>query len=170
MHQQPISQELFFSLSAMPSAVTKLVNLFSSGDLNWKPLSWDGIPGEKFSAIEQLCHLRDIEIDGYHRRIFSILNDQHPDLQSIDGYTLSIERNYKDADLAEVISQFQAAREKTIAMISVIEPAGWNRTGFFNGYGNVTLKSLIHFLCSHDFEHLSSMRWLLGKLEGEKLR
>jgi zinc-binding alcohol dehydrogenase family protein len=37
--------------------------------LNWGPPSWDGIPSEHFTPIEQVCHVRDIEIDGYHVRL-----------------------------------------------------------------------------------------------------
>jgi hypothetical protein len=32
---------------------------------HWAPPSWDGVPSEPFTAIEQVCHVRDVEIDGY---------------------------------------------------------------------------------------------------------
>ncbi len=32
--------------------------------IHWAPASWDGVPSEPLTAIEQLCHVRDIEIDG----------------------------------------------------------------------------------------------------------
>lgn len=168
MEQNSIT-ELFFSLSTMSTEVTKVLQLFPVSDLNWKPGSWDGIPGEKFSAIEQICHLRDIERDGYHKRIEAVLNENNPTLASIEGYELATQRNYKDENLTEVISAFHSAREKTIIMIKSIENSQWNRIGYFDVYGTITLRSLIHFLCSHDLEHLASLRWLLGKLEGERL-
>jgi hypothetical protein len=171
MEQQKSTTESdsFFSLSTMSTDVAAVLALFPANDLNWKPGSWDGIPGEKFSAIEQICHLRDIEKDGYHKRIQAIIDESNPTLASIDGYDLAIQRNYKDADLAEAVASFHSAREHTILMIKNIDGSQWNRTAYFEGYGKLTLSALIHFLCSHDLEHLASLRWLLGKLEGEKL-
>lgn len=42
---------------------------------HWRPRSWDGIPSERLSAIEQICHVRDIEVDGYHARFCRTLNE-----------------------------------------------------------------------------------------------
>ena len=159
----------FFSLGTMSAEVSKVLQLFAPQDLDWKPLSWEGIPGEKFSAIEQICHLRDIEQDGYHHRIAAVLDETNPVLPSIEGYALATQRNYQAASLTETIAAFHTAREKTISLIQTIEGPQWNRTGYFEGYGNITLRALVHFLCSHDLEHLASLRWLLGKLAAERL-
>lgn len=165
-----LKSELFFSLSSMTTEVIKILQLFSTQDLVWKPESWDGIPGERFSAIEQICHLNDIERNEYHVRIQAILNENYLILKSIDGCKLSIQKDYQNVNLSEVIYDFYNARKKTLVMIEDIEESKWNRIAYFEGYGNITLKSLIHFLCSHDFEHLSALRWLLGKIEIEKLK
>ena len=79
------------------------------GFQHWAPDSWEGVPSEPFSAIEQICHLRDIEVDGYPE-------------------------------------QFERAAE-------------------FEGRC-VSLRSLAHFLCSHDQQHLAGLQWLLGRIEG----
>jgi hypothetical protein len=163
------ASELFFSLSTMAIEVEKLLKLIPIDKLNWKPKSWDGNPGENFSAIEQICHLRDIEIDGYHYRIHTMLKEDNPILKSVEGYKLAIERIYENNNLPEVISEFKIAREKTLNLIAKIENIHLDNTAFFEGYGTITLKALIHFLCSHDFEHLASLRWLLGKIESDKL-
>jgi hypothetical protein len=39
------------------------------------------------------------------------------------------------------------------------------RTGVFEGYGSLSLRSLIHYLCSHDQQHLAGLQWLLGKID-----
>jgi hypothetical protein len=33
------------------------------------------VPSEPLTAIEQVCHVRDIEIDGYHRRFHRALDE-----------------------------------------------------------------------------------------------
>jgi hypothetical protein len=157
-------KQLFSSLSDQSKQIENVLLLFKQEQLTWIPDSWDGIPGERFSAIEQICHIRDIETDGYHHRIQRILKENNPTLAPVEGYELAIERNYKNADLRETIAAFQEARKKTVEMIGEIEDGQWDRPAYFEGYGNITLRSLLHFLCSHDLEHLASLRWLLGKI------
>ena len=155
---------LYASLPEMPAQVLHLLALFPAEDLTWKPDSWEGNPGENFSAIEQICHLRDIEIDGYHKRIAAIRETDEPLLSSIDGYTLSVERDYAHTNLMDAWQAFANARLTTISILENLNEAAWERAGDF--HGRVNLRGLIHFLCSHDMEHLASLRWLLGKLEG----
>src|SRR5262249_38562421 len=71
--------------------------------LDWRPPSWDGIPSERFTAIGQLCHVRDIEIDGYHVRIRRMLEEKTPLLASIDSEALAGPRRYAEADPDEVL-------------------------------------------------------------------
>ena len=49
----------------------------------WVPPSWEGIPSERFTALEQVCHVRDIEIEGYHVPIQRTLREDNPFLPSI---------------------------------------------------------------------------------------
>jgi len=131
----------------------------------WKPASWDGIPSEHYSALEQLCHVRDIEIDGYQRRIERTLNEVHPFLPSVDGDALAIERGYESADAHAVLAEFATARARTIKRISELSPQQFARTTEFEDYGALTLRSLVHYLCSHDQQHLAGLQWLLGQIE-----
>ena len=134
---------------------------------DWKPTSWDGVPGEMFTALEQLCHMRDVEIDGYQVRIERLLREEAPHLVSIDGYALAAERRYAEEDPARVLTAFRAARLKTVEILVIVRPAEWGRRGDFEGYGPVTLAGLVHYLRSHDQQHLSCMHWLIGKMHAE---
>ena len=51
-----------------------------------------------------------------------------------------------------------------MALIKDLTPAQLERTAVFEGYGPLTLRSLVHYLCSHDQQHLAGLQWLLGKL------
>ena len=55
-----------------------------------------------------------------------------------------------------------------MALIAGITPAQFQRTAVFEGYGPLTLRSLVHYLCSHDQQHLAGLQWLLGKLEAQR--
>ena len=129
----------------------------------WAPPSWDGVPSEPLTALEQLCHVRDIEIDGYHVRIRRTLAESIPTLASIDTDALVRERAYARDEPARVLVAFRAARAQTLEMISGLSDAQLARTAVFEGYGPLTLRSLIHYLCSHDQQHLAGLQWLLGK-------
>ena len=63
-----------------------------------------------------------------------------------------------------------AARAGTIAMLRALDPASFDRPAEFEGYGSVTLRGLVHFLCSHDQQHLAGLQWLLGKIDATSIR
>lgn len=62
------------------------------GYAHWTPDDWEGIPSERFSPLGQLCHVRDIEIDGYHVRLRRMLEEDRPLLVSLDSDALASER------------------------------------------------------------------------------
>ena len=49
------------------------------------------------------------------------------------------------------------------ALISSLTPQQLARAAEFEGY-RVTLRGLVHNLCSHDQQHLAGMQWLLAKM------
>gem|GEM_PF-198863 len=132
---------------------------------HWTPPSWDGIPSEHLTAIEQVCHVRDIEIDGYHVRFRRTLDEVNPVLASIDTDAFVRERAYGKADVQVMFAEFRKARAETLALIKGLTAAQFAHTAVFEGYGPLTLKSLVHYLCSHDQQHLSGLQWLLGKID-----
>lgn len=137
---------------------------------DWAPPSWDGVPSEPFTAVEQVCHVRDIEIDGYHARFHRTLTEFSPTLASIDGEALAKARSYATANADEALAVFREARAKTVALIAGLGPEQFNRTAVFDGYGPLSLRSLVHYLCSHDQQHLAGLQWLLGKIEASRVQ
>jgi DinB superfamily len=135
---------------------------------NWAPASWEGVPSEPFTPIEQICHVRDIELDGYHVRFQRTLHESNPTLASIDSEILAKERSYATSSASEVFTAFRAARTKTIELISGLSTEQLARTAVFEGYGALSLRSLVHYLCSHDQQHLAGLQWLLGKIDASR--
>jgi hypothetical protein len=86
-------------------------------------------------------------------------------LTSLDGYELERERDYATADVREALAAFRAARATTMDMLTGLAPGALERTAEFEGYGALTLRSLVHYLCSHDQQHLAGLQWLLGKMD-----
>lgn len=156
------------ALAEFPRQLAHFYEAVPEAYRRWSPPSWEGIPSETFTAIGQICHVRDIEIDGYHLRLQRTLDEDVPVLASLDGDLLAEQRNYQDARAAEVLSDFAAARTRTLQMISAMTPADLERRAVFEGYGELTLRSLVHYLCSHDQQHLAGLQWLLGKIDASR--
>jgi hypothetical protein len=132
---------------------------------NWAPSSWDGIPSEPFTALEQVCHIRDIEVDGYHVRFHRALHETNPVLLSIDSEALARERAYCITDADQALAVFRIARARTVELITSLNGEQFGRIASFDGYGELSVRSLVHYLCSHDQQHLAGLQWLLGKID-----
>jgi hypothetical protein len=157
------------TLAAFPDQLEAHFAAFPPEFRHWAPPSWDGVPSEALTALEQLCHVRDIEVDGYQVRIRRTLAEVGPLLPSIDTDAFVRERAYGRDEPARVLASFRAARSATMEMISGLSDAQLARTAVFEGYGPLTLRSLIHYLCSHDQQHLAGLQWVLGKAHASRL-
>jgi hypothetical protein len=156
--------QILAELASMPDEAAGLLAQVPVTKLAWVPATWDGIPGERFTALGQACHLRDIEIDGYHVRFERTLREERPDLASIDSDALAKEKNYEADDVEAALTAFRKARRETVAMLQVVRDHDWNRKATFAEYGEVTLSGLAHILRSHDLQHLACLHWLLAKI------
>ena len=156
------------ALEAFPAQLEAHYAAIPSAFRHWAPPSWDGVPSEPLTAIEQVCHVRDIEIDGYHVRFQRTLAEVNPTLDSIDSMALAKQRSYGSSSAEAAFATFRAARSKTVALIAGLSTEELARTAVFEGYGQVSLQSLVHYLCSHDQQHLSGLQWLLGKIEASR--
>ena len=153
------------ALEAFPAELEKHYAAFPPRFVNWAPPSWEGVPSEPFTAIEQICHVRDIEIEGYHARFTRTLHEDQPLLPSIDSEAVARERDYGAADPSRVFAEFRAARADTLALLRGLDERQLDRRAVFEGYGAVSLRALVHYLCSHDQQHLAGLQWLLGKVD-----
>ncbi|MDB6162862.1 MAG: hypothetical protein JWL98_294 [Xanthomonadaceae bacterium] len=112
--------------------------------------------------------MRDVEIDGYHVRFQRCLSEATPFLPDLGSEALAVQRAYARADATEVLAAFREARATTLKLLIDLDDTQLARTAFFEDYGPVTLRSLVHYLCSHDQQHLSGLQWLLGKIEAAR--
>jgi hypothetical protein len=156
------------ALEAFPAELEKHYAAFPREFVHWTPASWDGVPSEPFTAIEQICHVRDIEVEGYHERFARTLGEEVPLLPSIDSEAVARERNYGAEDPARVFADFRRARAHTVTLLRGLDERELDRRATFEGYGPVSLRALVHYLCSHDQQHLAGLQWLLGKVDAAR--
>ena len=151
------------ALSVFPLQLEMAFAAFPPAARHWSPPSWDGIPGEPFTAIEQLCHVHDTEIDSYQPRLARTLDEDRPLLPAIDSQALADARGYRHAYADAVLTEFRSARARTVQLIAALDAAQLQRSAEIVGVGPVTLRSLVHLLCSHDQQHLAGLQWLLAQ-------
>lgn len=152
------------ALEAFPKRLEALYRSIPPNFQTWAPESWDGYGGERFTAIGHLCHVRDIEIDGYHVRFRRALAEDTPTLESVDGYALATLRSYSTTSDVAALAAFGAARSETLQLLSSLRDDQLRRQADFED-SRVTVRGLIHHLCKHDYLHLAGLQWLLAKID-----
>src|SRR5687767_14928824 len=149
-------QELIDTLTQTPETVAGLVKDLSRPELRVK-----NSPGA-FSVIENVCHLRDIEIEGYAARISRILREDNPLLPDIDGGRLAIEREYHSQNLPEALQAFAEARKQNTQTLRGLVTEQLDRGGTLEGVGSVTIRGLLLMMRDHDADHLNELSSLAG--------
>jgi hypothetical protein len=147
----PDFENLLAFLEETPEVIRSLTENLPVRELRRKPAK------EEFSFLEHVCHLRDIEQEGYTVRIARLLSEEQPFLTDIDGDRLAKERNYNSQSFDEALSAFAHARKNSMQTIRPLPPESLNRIGVFQNVGTITLEELLSMMREHDNEHLSAL-------------
>src|SRR2546426_11051126 len=81
-------RELLQSLQNTSNSLSQLVEGISDPQFRWKNSESD------FSVLENLYHLRDLELQAYTPRINRILDENNPALPDFDGARVAADSNY----------------------------------------------------------------------------
>ncbi|MGA7990890.1 MAG: DinB family protein [Thermoanaerobaculia bacterium] len=148
----------FETLAATPQALKAAIRGLSKKTLVFTPA-----PG-KWSILEILCHMRDMERDAYLARYRRILAEDEPRLPDLNGEALAIERNYRNAKAAEVVREWLALRRENLQMLRKTGRAQWARAGVHETAGRLTMEDIIRrHAVGNDEAHL-------GQIEAIKRR
>jgi putative acetyltransferase len=135
-------------LQEFPSTVRKIVAGIAEDVLRWRK------PGDEFSILENVCHLRDIEREGYTLRLRKLLDEAEPFLPDIDGVRVAAERDYNSQPIQSALEDFAIARMGNVAVVCGIQPDQLGRAGFLETVGPITVERLLSVMQNHDREHL----------------
>jgi DinB superfamily len=150
-------------LGETPNKLARLTDGLSVADLRWKNSA------DEFSALENFCHLRDLELDGYTRRIKRILNEMDPLLADFDGARVAAEGNYNNQQPEVALETFQTARRKNVELLRQLTEQQLERGGTLEAVGKITLRQLAAMMREHDEGHIEDLRVLLQRLERRRL-
>src|ERR1041385_8376053 len=96
-------------LEETPEAVRRLRDGLVADDLRMRA------DGGGFSFVETVCHLRDIELEGYGVRIERILGEELPSLPDLNGAALARERRYSEQGFDDGLELFSQARARNLS-------------------------------------------------------
>ena len=139
------------TLGAMPAKVKELAARIGRDRWRSKPARGG------FSLVEHICHLRDIDGDGYRVRLDRMLMEQCPALPDIDGDRLARERGYQDQDLSAALDAFTATRWGIAARLAKLSSEERQRTGLMAGTTEITIEGLAGAMMAHDSAHLDEL-------------
>ena len=150
-------QRIVKSLRKAPETIRQLVSGLPDKGLTSKP------SGTEFSILEHICHLRDIEKEGYAVRIEKLLTEVEPFLPDIDGNKLAEERVYNQQDFRAALIEFTLARNNNVHVIEGLTLVQLSRRGILEK-DSVSLERLLLMMRDHDQEHLKELTDLRGRL------
>jgi hypothetical protein len=143
--------EILEALERTPDLLLTAIHGLSDSSIRNKPHA------DEFSVLENICHLRDLEVEGYTIRIDRILQEENPTLLDFDGGKIAAERDYNNEDVSAALSAFKTARTRNVTRLSGLDSSQLNRNAFLEGVGKITLSDLASMMREHDTGHLQDL-------------
>jgi hypothetical protein len=119
---------------------------------------------DEFSLVEQACHLRDLEREGYLVRVRRMLSETLPTLEGFDGTAIAQQRHYMTQDAHVAAQEFAAARREVLGLLAATTPADLERQAIFDER-RITLRELVAMMEAHDRGHREEIERLIEALE-----
>lgn len=146
------------ALGSLPESLAQRTRGLDDARLRFKP------DASVFSVLESVCHLRDIEVEGYTQRLELLLEEDSPLLPDLDGTALCRTRRYNQQVFATALEAFATARQANLQTLRRLAPVDLERRGEYENLGVVTLDQVLDMWVAHDREHLQELDQLLAVL------
>ncbi len=124
---------------------------------------WTPGPG-KWSMLEIVAHMRDMERDAYINRYRRILAEDNPTLPDVDGDLIALRDDYRSLKLSEVLRDFVKLRKECLKLLKSVKAGQWERMGTHETAGPLSMGDLLRRQAvGNDEAHL-------GQIEGIRKR
>ena len=121
-------------------------------------------PG-KWSPKELLGHLTDFERIASYRMLAIARGEQQP-LPGFDENDYMEAANFDAQSLADLLRQYELARQSTLALMKSFKPESWDQRGTANG-ALISVRVLAWLIAGHERHHLNVLRERYGLGGGE---
>lgn len=143
-----ILKGVFEILATTPEKIRREVTAMSAREIRARPAP------DKWSVLEILAHLEDIEQIGFRERIEAILGKDHPTLASIDQAGRAIARGYNRQNPERTVASWARARRANLRWLRKLRPAQLKRRGFHEKVGEMSAEEFVCEWAFHDLGHL----------------
>jgi hypothetical protein len=140
-------------LQETPKVVAALVRGVSDDALRRRPAP------EKWSMLEILCHLRDVEFL-FVERYGKIANHDRPQLRMVNQDDLATKLKYNEDNPVAALREFQGLRAQTALVLSALAQPGWERAGLHPKRGEFSIAANAVMHVAHDTNHVERLRAL----------
>jgi hypothetical protein len=130
-----------------------------------KVAEWTPAPG-KWSILEIVCHMREMEEDAYLARYRRILAEDDPVLPDIDGDASALLHDYRARRLGEVLRDWTRLRRESLALLRGVKADQWSRRGTHETAGSLSMEDFLrrHAL-GNDEAHLGQIEAIRRRFE-----
>ena len=151
-------------LTSTPAALRAKLHSISDTDLRKRPAP------EKWSILEQVVHLSDVEIAvGYRVRAILGAEDGIP-IQGFDQDKWQAAFNYKGRTLDSALNAYEAARKNNVELYRSLSEAQWNKFGIHSERGKETVRDVVVLNAGHDVNHMRQIDQILSQETGAAAR
>src|SRR6186713_1617671 len=132
---EPERAELLHTLAATPARLKAALK-----GVPKKLLLWTPGPG-KWSILEIVAHMRDMERGAYLDRYRRILAEDNPTLPDIDGDLIALLDNYRGMKLSELMKDWLGLRKENLKLLKSVKGARWERVGTHETAGPLSMET-----------------------------
>jgi hypothetical protein len=125
-------------------------------------------PGEAEWCLKEIAaHLRDAEQLAL-RQITAITEGRRGPLPASDIDLLLAERDYRSADLGDLLSEMRELRQEVTYLLWGLDDGDWRASAEHPYRGPVSIETLARELAQHDLEHLAEVRRVKAAISDDR--
>ena len=128
---------------------------------------------KRWSLLEIVCHLYDVEKEDFRARVKSVLNDPTQALTPIDPVGWVKDRNYADQDYDLMVFRFLKQRKISVEWLNSLKDPPWKNSFNYASLGNMSAELFLSNWLAHDHLHFRQIVKLkfdfLKDVSGHKL-
>src|SRR5260370_17225220 len=102
-------REVLQGLDGVPEQIATIADGLTDAQIRWKP------DAEAFSILENVAHMRDLEVMATTVRVRRTLSEANPSLESFDGTAVARAANYNAESLTKPLPTLTTAHPTTIS-------------------------------------------------------
>ena len=141
----------FAALESAPKKLSDLTDQLEDRVLRARP------GPDKWSALEVVCHLRDVE-RLWVNRIVKTAFDDRPAFFILDFEALVPKHRYNAQDLAQCLKEFKRLREDTLRLLRALPASHWKRVGIHPKRGEISIERMVEIMIGHDSGHFEQIQ------------